>query len=111
MDLVEPALSPMSAPASAALASIFRARDLLACGVRLGVICLVRAMPGCPAIAPGGRGSTGSWCCFLPGRRDGFGWSACREGLQAGDRGFDVGGSSRSASWPRFGADTCCLLV
>jgi hypothetical protein len=48
-------------------------------------------VPGCPAVAPGGRGSTGpegspSWSSCL------FWLSAGREGLQAGDRVGDPRG-------------------
>jgi hypothetical protein len=76
------------------LASIFRARDLLACDVRLGLIFWCGR---CPAVAPGGRGST-ALVFLLPGRRVCSGWLAGREGLQAGDRGGDVRGP-----WPAFG--------
>ena len=44
-----------------------------------------------PAVAPGGRGSTGPRV-LLPGGRDGSGWSAGGEGLQAADRSGDLGG-------------------
>jgi hypothetical protein len=38
-------------------------------------------MPDSPAVAPGGRGSTGSGV-FLSGRRGGWSWSAVCEALQ-----------------------------
>jgi len=44
------------------------------------------AVPGCPAVAPGGRGSTGPGF-VLSGVGAVCGWSAGCEGLQAGDRG------------------------
>jgi hypothetical protein len=47
-------------------------------------------MAGVPAAAPGGRGSTGPW--VFRGSRDGSGWLAGGEGLQAGDRGSDLRG-------------------
>ena len=40
-------------------------------------------VPGGPAVASGGRGSTGLGCS-LPGSRDGSGWSAGGEGLKSG---------------------------
>ena len=49
------------------------------------------AVPGFPAVAPGGRGSTGPGV-VLPGRRGGSGWSAGGVGLQAGDRGGELAG-------------------
>jgi hypothetical protein len=48
-------------------------------------------VPGCPAVAPGGRGSTGPGV-LLPGRGGCSGWSAGREGLQAGGCDGDVPG-------------------
>jgi hypothetical protein len=52
---------------------------------------------GCPAVAPGGRGST-SPGVLLPGRSGCSGWSAGREGLQAGGRDGDLRGPG-----PAFG--------
>ena len=54
-------------------------------------------MPGCPAVAPGGRGST-SPGVLLPGRSGCSGWSAGRKGLQAGGRDGDLRGPG-----PAFG--------
>ena len=49
------------------------------------------AVPGCPAVASGGRGSTGPGV-LLPWSWRRSGWSAGRDGLKAGDGGGDVGG-------------------
>ena len=56
-----------------------------------GVIFPVRAMAGCRAVA-GLAGFHGPRWWLLPCRRGGSGWSAGREGLQAGDRGGDLAG-------------------
>jgi hypothetical protein len=59
------------------------------------------AMRDCPAVAPGGRGSTGP-DVLLPGRWGCSGWSAGREGLQLGDRGGNLPAHGhRSASCSR----------
>ena len=82
------------------LASIFLVPDVLAWVVRLGLIfgCrpwragrLSRRRAGVPR-APG---------VFLPGRRADSGWSAGRDGLQAGNRGGDVGGPGSSFGEPQ----------
>jgi hypothetical protein len=46
-------------------------------------------LPGCRA---GWAGFHGPWWFLLPGRSGCSGWSAGREGLQAGDRGGDLPG-------------------
>ena len=49
------------------------------------------AVPGYPAVARVGGGPTGPGV-LLPGRRDCSGWSAGRQGLEAGDGGCDLAG-------------------
>ena len=49
------------------------------------------AVAGFPAVAPGGRGSTGPGV-VLPDRRDSSGWLAGGEGLHAGDRCGELAG-------------------
>src|SRR5690348_7567174 len=51
----------------------------------------VQAVTGSPAVAPAAGVPRAPGCSF-PGRSDGSGWSAGREGLQAGDRGGDLAG-------------------
>jgi hypothetical protein len=66
------------------------------------------AMRDCPAVAPGGRGSTGP-DVLLPGRWGCSGWSAGREGLQLGDRGGNLprpmGIALRAVAGGRCGPD------
>lgn len=52
------------------------------------------------AIAPGGRGSTAPGV-LLPCSQGCSGWSARREGLQAGDRGGDLAGPGPSFGEPQ----------
>ncbi len=63
------------------------------------------AVPGCPVIAPGGRGSTGPGF-VLPGRRVVSCWSAGGVSLQAGDRGGQLAGlgAGRGQAQPQAAA-------
>ena len=64
------------------------------------VILLGRVVPGCPAVAPGGRGSTAPGVSPFFVAVAGSGWSAGWEGLQAGDRGGELAGPGPSFGEP-----------